>query len=66
MAKNKNSLGSALVIILVSALICVALTVVAAIVTGEMLYLAASALFAISGGAGVFVVRNLSQKLSGK
>jgi hypothetical protein len=62
MAK-KSSLGSALVIILVSSLACVALTVTATIVTGEKLYLFASGLFVISGLAGVYVVRNLSKKM---
>ena len=65
MSKTKNSLGSALVIILLSSLVCVALTVVAAVVTGEMLYLIASGLFAVSGIAGVLVVRNLSKKMGG-
>lgn len=63
MAKKKQSLGSALVIILVSALICVVLTVAAAVVTGEPLYYVAAALFGISGIAGVYVVRNLTQKM---
>lgn len=65
MAKQK-SLGSALVIILVSALICVILTVAAAIITGEWLYYIAAALFGISGLAGVYVVRNLTQKMNQK
>jgi len=64
MAK-KQSLGSALVIILASALVCTALTVIAAVVTGEMLYLVAAGLFLISGVAGVYVVRSLSRKMGG-
>ena len=66
MAKKKNSLGSALVTILVSALICVVLTITAAVVTGEPLYYVAAALFGISGLAGVYVIRNLTRKMNKK
>jgi hypothetical protein len=58
-SRTSSTLTSALVTILVSTSICVILVVVAAIWTGEMLYLVAAALFAISGGAGVWVVRRL-------
>lgn len=39
------------------------LTIVAAVMTGEMLYLLASVLFAVSAGAGVWVVRKLQRTL---
>lgn len=65
MAKQK-SLGSALVIILVSAVVCMLLMVAAAVITGEWLYYIAGTLFAISGLAGIYVVRNLSQKMNAK
>jgi hypothetical protein len=58
-SRTSSTLTSALVTILVSTSICVILVVVAAIWTGEMLYLVAAALFAISGGAGVWVVHRL-------
>lgn len=58
-SRTSSTLTSALITILVSASICVILVVVAAIWTGEMLYLVAAALFAISGGAGIWVVRRL-------
>jgi hypothetical protein len=45
--------------ILISTSICVVLMVLAAIWTGEWLYLVAALLFAVSGGAGVWVVRRL-------
>lgn len=64
MAKKK-SLGSALVVILISSVLCVLLTVAAAIVTGEMLYLVAAVLFLISGVSGIWVVRNLDRKING-
>ncbi len=58
-SRTSSTLTSALVTILVSTSIGVILVVVAAIWTGEMLYLVAAALFAISGGAGIWVVRRL-------
>ncbi len=58
-SRTSSTLTSALVTILVSTSICVIFVVVAAIWTGEMLYLVAAALFAISGGAGIWVVRRL-------
>jgi len=64
MAKKK-SLGSALVVILISSVLCVLLTVAAAIITGEMLYLVAAVLFLISGVSGIWVVRNLDRKING-
>ncbi|HLP28147.1 MAG TPA: hypothetical protein VK147_05855 [Candidatus Didemnitutus sp.] len=64
--KKKQSLGSALAIILVSSFICFALMMAAAIVTGEWLYAVAGVLFVVSGGAGVWVVGNLKKKISGQ
>ncbi len=64
--KGKQNLGSALVIILISSAICFALTVAAAIFTGEYLFLIAGALFVVSGGAGVWVVQNLKKKIDGR
>lgn len=64
MAKKK-SLGSALVVILISSVLCVLLTVAAAIITGETLYLVAALLFLISGVSGIWVVRNLDRKING-
>jgi hypothetical protein len=61
-----KSLGSALKVILFSTAVCVVLTVAAAIATGEMLYLAAAALFFISGVASIYVVRSLKAKIGGK
>ncbi len=63
-SRSSSTLTSALVTILVSTSICVILVVVAAIWTGEMLYLVAAALFAISGGAGIWVVRRLRATIS--
>ena len=63
MSKSKKSLGSALVTILISVIVCVILMVAAAIITGDMLYLIAAGLFCISGVASVYVVRNLKNKL---
>lgn len=63
--KRKNSLASALTIILICTTICVVLTVAAAFVTGEMLFLLAAVLFTISGGAGVWVVRRLQRTIGG-
>jgi hypothetical protein len=63
-SRTSSTLTSALVTILVSTSICVILVVVAAIWTGEMLYLVAAALFAISGGAGVWVVRRLRETIT--
>jgi hypothetical protein len=63
MSKSKKSLGSALVTILVSVVICVILMVAAAIITGEMLYLIAAGLFCISGVASIYVFRNLKNKM---
>jgi hypothetical protein len=63
MSKSKKSLGSALVTILISVIICVILMVAAAIITGDMLYLIAAGLFCISGVASVYVVRNLKNKM---
>ncbi|MBK7412618.1 MAG: hypothetical protein IPI29_08705 [Ignavibacteria bacterium] len=64
--KKKQSLGSALAIILISSFICFALTMTAAVVTGEWLYAVAGVLFVASGGAGVWVVGNLKKKISGQ
>ncbi|MEN9282399.1 MAG: hypothetical protein RL594_1334 [Bacteroidota bacterium] len=61
--KKNTSLSSALTWILVCTGLCVVLTVVAAFVTGELLFLLASLLFAISGGAGVWVVRRLQRTI---
>ncbi|MEY3385455.1 MAG: hypothetical protein RIR53_266 [Bacteroidota bacterium] len=63
--KRKTSLSSALSTILISAGVCVVLTILAAVITGEMLFLVASALFAVSGGAGVWVVRRLQRTIGG-
>jgi hypothetical protein len=63
--KRKASLSSALTTILISAGVCVVLTILAAVITGEMLFLVASALFAVSGGAGVWVVRRLQRTIGG-
>lgn len=63
MSKSKKSLGSALVTILISVIVCVILMVAAAIITGDMLYLIAAGLFCISGVASVYVVRNLKNKM---
>lgn len=63
--KRSTSLSSALTIILISATVCVILTVAAAVVTGESLFLLASALFAISGAAGVWVVKKLQRTIGG-
>jgi hypothetical protein len=65
MAK-KNSLGSALITILVSVSVAVVLMVVAAVITGDMLYLIAAGLFLISGVASIYVVRNLKDKMGVK
>ncbi|MEY2720369.1 MAG: hypothetical protein RLZZ273_1735 [Bacteroidota bacterium] len=61
--KSQKSLSSALKIILISSSICVVLTILAAVFTGEMLYLVASVLFAGSAIAGVWVVRKLQRTL---
>lgn len=66
MAKKKNSLGSALVTILVSVSVAVILMVVASVITGDMLYLIAAGLFLISGVASIYVVRNLKDKMGVK
>jgi hypothetical protein len=66
MAKKKNSLGSALITILVSVSVAVVLMVVAAVITGDMLYLIAAGLFLISGVASIYVVRNLKDKMGVK
>ncbi|MCX6139379.1 MAG: hypothetical protein NTX15_00845 [Candidatus Kapabacteria bacterium] len=66
MKKKKNSLGSALIIILASSLLCFVLAIASAIVTGEWLYALAGSLFLFSGGAGVWVVRTLQKKIDGK
>lgn len=63
MKKSSQSLGSALVLILVCAALCVAVTIVAGIITGEWLYYVAAFLFATSGTVGVYVVRSLSAKI---
>ncbi|MFM8770748.1 MAG: hypothetical protein ACKOE4_01795 [Candidatus Kapaibacterium sp.] len=65
MKKKSASLSSALTMILLCSIVCVVLTVAAAVVTGELLFLLASALFAISGGAGVWVVRRLQRTIGG-
>ncbi len=65
MAK-KNSLGSALITILISVSVAVILMVVAAVITGDMLYLIAAGLFLISGVASIYVVRNLKDKMGVK
>lgn len=61
--KKNTSLSSALTLILICMGICVALTVAAAIVTGELLFLVASVLFAVAGGSGVWVVRRLQRTI---
>ncbi|RPI67208.1 MAG: hypothetical protein EHM43_09320 [Ignavibacteriae bacterium] len=66
MAKKKNSLGSALITILVSVSVAVVLMVVASVITGDMLYLIAAGLFLISGVASIYVVRNLKDKMGVK
>ncbi|HBB26519.1 MAG TPA: hypothetical protein DCZ59_09665 [Bacteroidetes bacterium] len=63
--KRSTSLSSALTIILISTTVCVVLTALAAFITGEMLFLLATVLFAISGGAGVWVVRRLQRTIGG-
>lgn len=63
MKKASASLGSALVLILVCSALCVAVTVVAGVVTGEWLYYVAAFLFALSGTVGVWVVRSLTAKI---
>jgi len=60
---SQTSLSSALKIILISSTICVMLTILAAVFTGEMLYLVASVLFAASAVAGLWVVRKLQRTL---
>lgn len=62
---QKNSLQSALTIILVSLTIATAVTTVAGIIVGEPLYFIASGLFVIAGVAGVLVIRSLSRKIGG-
>lgn len=66
MKKKSNSLGSALVIILISSGISFALTLFAAIITREWLYAVAALLFLVSGVAGVWVVNNLRKKIGGQ
>lgn len=61
--KTQKSLSSALTIILISSSICIVLTIGAAVLTGELLYLVASVLFAGSAVAGVWVVRKLQRTL---
>ncbi|MCO6466156.1 MAG: hypothetical protein J5I53_06040 [Bradyrhizobiaceae bacterium] len=61
--KTTASLTSALSLILVCATLCVIVTVIAGIVTGEWLYYVAAVLFAFSGGAGLYVVKALSAKI---
>lgn len=58
-----KSLGSALVTILLSVTVCVILMVAAAIITDQGLYYVAAGLFAVSGVAGVYVVRALQKKI---
>ncbi len=65
MAK-KNPLGAALGIILGSSVITTIVTVLAAAITGEVLYYVAAGLFATSGIVGVVVIGKLSKKISGK
>jgi predicted neutral ceramidase superfamily lipid hydrolase len=60
---TQKTLSSSLTIILVSTSICIILTIVAAVITGEMLYLVAAVLFAGSAAAGVWVVRKLQRTL---
>lgn len=60
---TSKSLASSLVTILVCSALCVVITIVAAIFTGELLYLVASVLFAVSGAAGWWVVRRLQRTL---
>ena len=62
----KSSLNSALVIIVVSCTICVLLTAIAAVVTGDWLFATASVLFTIAGVSSIYVVRALKQKINGK
>lgn len=63
--KKSSSLSGALTLILGCALLCVVVTVMAGIFTGEWLYYVAALLFAISGIVGVVVVRSLSAKING-
>lgn len=63
--KKKQTLGSALVIILVSDAIAVIFSIFATIYMGDWLYAAAGALFAISGVVGFYVVRSLQRKIQG-
>jgi ABC-type bacteriocin/lantibiotic exporter with double-glycine peptidase domain len=65
-SRTSSTLTSALITILISTSLCVVLVVVAAIWTGEWLYLVAALLFAISGGAGIWVVRRLRAAIEKK
>lgn len=60
---TQKTLSSSLTIILISTSICMVLTIAAAMLTGEMLYLVAAVLFAGSAVAGVWVVRKLQRTL---
>lgn len=61
--KKKQTLSSALIIILTSNAIAVVFAVIATVYTGDWLYAAAGALFAVSGVAGIYVVRSLQRKI---
>lgn len=65
-SRGDSTLSSALIIILVSTSVCVVLMIGVAILTSEMLYLLAAGLFAVSGGAGVWVVRRLRAAIEKK
>ena len=65
MAKQKKSLGSALLVMLGSCFFAMFIMVVLSIITGDWLYLIAAVLFLISGIVSVVVVRNLQRKIDG-
>lgn len=65
-SRGSSTLSNALIIILVSTSICVVLVIGAALFTGEMLYLLAAVLFAVSGGAGMWAVRRLRAAIERK
>lgn len=60
---TKKSLGSALLIMLVSCFVAMVLMIITSIITGEWLYIVAAVLFLISGITSVLVVRNLQRKI---
>jgi len=62
---KQNSLGSALLIILGSCFFAMLIMVISSIITGDLLYLLAGALFLASGIVSVVVIRNLQRKIDG-